>query len=61
MTLLMSQGKSSGSSSLAIFVFLQFSCSYETQMNECFTMSIHDHPLSALFFTFAGPAEHLRP
>jgi hypothetical protein len=39
---------------LAIFVFLEFSYSYETQINECFTKSGHDHPSSSFFFTLIG-------
>jgi hypothetical protein len=46
--LLMIQERSSGSSTFVIFVFLLFSCSYGTKMNERFRKSKYDH----LSFTF---------
>jgi hypothetical protein len=58
MALLMGWERSSSDSGFVIFVFLLFSCSYETQMIECFTKSKYDHLLFTLFFMFVSPTEH---
>jgi hypothetical protein len=50
-----------GSSSFVIFVFLLFSCSYGTQMNEHFTKSKYDHVLLTFFFVLVSHVEHLQP
>jgi hypothetical protein len=49
---------SSSDSGFVIFVFLLFSCSYGTKMNECFAKSKYDHLLFTFFFVFASSVEH---
>jgi hypothetical protein len=43
--------------SFFIFVFLLLSCSYETQMNECFTNSKNNRPLFTFLFVFVSIVE----
>jgi hypothetical protein len=50
--------KGSSNSSFVILLFLLFSWSYGTQMNECFTKSKYDHLLFTFFFVFVSPTEH---